>query len=209
MTKSKVGFVVLLMLAGCTAWHGPQMDAEDYPMKVGAVHIYTLGGFSDGDSMVETTLGTRRHDDRTIYVDSIAYFENGALNRTTEEYYYLSGYALYYYGEKSVGYLDEPIPMIEFTLYEGRSWFLDADDTLGSYYECIEYDTLWLGPEASRYRAFCIGHYNSEASGTIRYWYAPEVGLVKYGRSIPSGDSYSKEILEYYPAGIPEDTSGN
>lgn len=206
MKKIVFGLLVLLLVGGCSSWRGPEMEAEEYPLKTGAVHIYRLGGFSDGDSMVATTIGTRRHDDRTIYVDSVAFFEADSLKRTTEEYYYLSSGALYYYGDKSVGYLDEPIPMIRFTLYEGKTWYLDPDDTLGSYYECIDYDTLLLEP--GRYRTFCVGHYNTEASGTIRYWYAPDVGLVKYGRSIASGESCNKEILAYYSGGIPEDTTG-
>ncbi|MBD3284942.1 hypothetical protein GF359_01090 [candidate division WOR-3 bacterium] len=194
-------------LLACTSWRGPQMEAEEFPLKTGAVHIYKLDGFSDGDSMVVTTIGTRRHDDRTIYVDSVAYFNGDSLSRTTEEYHYLSNHGYYYYGDKSVGYLDDPVPMIKFSLYENRMWYLDPEDTLGAYYECTDYDTLWLEP--GRYRAFCVQHNDDAVSGVVRYWYAPDVGLVKYGRSVPYGDSYAKEILDYLPGGIPDDTTGD
>jgi len=203
MKKIVIALSLILMIA-CTAWHGPEMEAEEFPLKTGAVHVYKLDGFSDGDSMVVTTIGTRRHDDRTIYVDSVAYFEGDSLSRVTEEYHYLSGHGYYYYGDKSIGYLDEPVPMIRFPLYDGKTWYLDSDDTLGPYYTCTDYDTLWLEP--GRYRVFCVQHNDDAVSGTIKYWYAPDVGLVKYGRSIPYGDSYSKEILDYLPGGFTADS---
>ncbi|MBN2380526.1 hypothetical protein JXM67_12065 [candidate division WOR-3 bacterium] len=207
MKKITAAFLVLLVL-GCSGWRGPEMEAEEYPLKTGTVHIYQLKGFSSGDSMVSTVIGTRRHSssDRTLYVDSIAYFADDSFNYSIEEYYYLSGNHLYYYGEEG-SYLTEPIPLIAFPLYEGRFWYLDDEDTLGEYYECIEYDTIFLEP--GRYRTFCIEHSNTGSSGLVRYWYAPDVGLVKFSHSIPHGESQFKELLAYYPGGIPEDTTGD
>ena len=188
-----IGFI--LAAIACMPWTHPQMEAEDYPMKVGAVHIYRLEGHPQGDSMVVETIGTRRYDNRTIYIDSVAYFKNDSLSYSKEDYYALTDKYLYYYGNSATGYLKEPIPRLDFPLYEGKTWHEDPSDTLSTEWECISYDTLWLEP--GRYRTFRV---QPHISGNITsYWYAPDVGLVKLGQSDQSGTSWTQELLGYYP----------
>lgn len=199
---------LLIVIAGsaCMPWDENDLDSEEYPMHVGAVHIYRLEGFTQGDSMVITTVGTRRHDDHTIYVDSVAYFTDDTLNYSTETYYAITSSYLYYYGDEAIGLLDDPERIIDFPLYEGKLWYYEPGDTTGPYRECVGIDTLWLEP--GRYRAFCVEPSTSATGGKIvRYWYAPDVGLVKHGESDLTGNSKNMEILGYYPTGIPVDTT--
>jgi len=205
MKRTAFALVGLWAALACQGWRGPEMKAEEFPLKTGAVHIYLLKNFEAGDSMVVTTIGTTRRDKLTVHIDSVAYFENDSLKSAIKTYYALTGSHLYYYGDEAVGFLSDPIPLVEFPLYEGRMWYEDPDDTLGPYRECIDYDTVWLEP--GRYGAFCV-EYSSSSGGTItRYWYASGTGLVKFGQSVPSGPSLSQELVAYYPSGIPEDTT--
>ncbi len=201
MKKLLTVLFMLVALACSPPWEHPRLDAEDYPMKVGAVHVYRLEGHPQGDSLVVTTVGTEIYDHRTIYIDSTAYFKKDTFQFSREEYSSLTEYYLYYYGNSAVGYLKEPIRRIDFPLYEGKTWLDDPSDTLSPEWECVDYDTLWL--ESGRYRTFCV---QPPSSGSITsYWYAPGVGLVKLGQSDLAGTSWTQELLAYYPEG---DTTG-
>lgn len=205
--KKLVLIVSILLVLGCASWRGPTMDSEDFPMRVGAVHIYHLQGYSQGDSMVVTTLDKGLRDGRTIYRDSIAYFIGDSLNYSTKAYYELTDHYFYYRGDEAIGYIkDDPIKLIAFPLYEGRMWYEDPDDTLGDYWECVDYDDVWI--DSAYYEAFCVQPSNPSEGGISRYWYAVGVGLVKFGNSDLSGANSSKELLAYYPDGLPEDTTG-
>jgi len=205
--KKLILMVFVLAVIGCTSWRGPAMKSEDFPMDVGAVHIYRLQGYSQGDSMVVTTTEKGSKDGKTIYIDSIAYFIGDSLNYSIEAYYELTSNYFYYRGDDAIGYIKhDPVKLIAFSLYEGKMWYVDSDDTLGDYWECVDYDDVWI--DSTHYDAFCVQPFNPAEGGISRYWYASGVGLVKFGNSDLSGVSNSKELLAYYPDGIPEDTTG-
>ena len=205
--KKLVFIVFALAVASCASWRGPTMDSEDFPMRVGAVHIYRMQGYSQGDSMVVTTMDKGLRDGKTIYRDSIAYFIGDLLNYSTKVYYELTDNYFYYRGDETIGYLeDAPVPLIDFPLYEGKIWYEDSEDTLGKYWECVDYDDLWI--DLVHYEAFCVQPSNTGDGGIARYWYAKDVGLVKYGKSDLSGVSITQELVAYYPDGLPEDTTG-
>lgn len=210
--KKLVLIVSILLALSCAAWRGPKMDSEDFPMRIGAVHIYRLQGYSQGDSMIVTTLDKGLRDGKTIYRDSIAYFIGDSLNYSTKAYYELTDNYFYYRGDEAIGYIKyDPIKLIAFPLYEGRMWYEDPDDTLGDYWECVDYDDVWIDDQwidSAHYEAFCVQPSNTGDGGISRYWYAADVGLVKFGKSEVSGTSIAQELLAYYPDGLPEDTTG-
>ncbi len=198
--------IIAFIGLSCSHWVvSNNLKSDEFPMRVGAVHIYSLKGFTEGDSMVVTTVGTRRYHDHTIYIDSIAYFKDDSLKYSSEAYYAITSGYLYYYGDNAIGYLKDPIKLIDFPLYDGKSWFEDSEDTLGASWECVDYDTLWL--KQGRYRAFCVQPSKNGDAAITRYWYAPNVGLVKFGKSSLSGPSRNQEICAFYPNGIPKDTT--
>lgn len=216
LVKRIIPAIILLGLsAGCSHWHQPDMEAEEFPLFTGAVHIYKQEGeLSKIDSVVVTTIGTTRHDDLTLHIDSFAFFEADSFSFSRKEYYALTGSHLYYYGNSASGYEKEPIPLIKFDLYEGKTWEdprwedngNDSVEVQVPEWECVSYDTLWLAE--GRYRAFCVEAPQMSGSQTTRYWYAPAVGLIKYYDGEALGTATSRELLAYYPTGIPDAATG-
>ncbi len=193
-------WAVVFITMSCYPWEHPELNVEDFPLAVGAVHIYKLEGHSQGaDSLVITTIRTKRHDDRTIYVDSLAYFRNDTLFMNWEEYFAMDDGYLFYYGTNAIGYLADPFPYIDFPLSEGKSWHADLEDTMSAEWECVSYDTIQL--TQGLYRTFRVQSPN-QSGGITSFWYAPDVGLVKLGHS-DAGINWTQELVAHYPGGIP------
>lgn len=198
--KCKIlAFSIAVVLVGCYPWVHPQLNEEDFPIAVGMVHIYKLEGHPQNvDSLVVTTVRTKRYENHTIYVDSLAYFKLDTLSLHWEEYYALYNEYYFYYGTNATGYLADPIPYIDFPLSEGKTWHGDLEDTLSAEWECTSYDTIELSQ--GLYRTFRVQSPN-QSGGVTSYWYAPDVGLVKLGHS-DAGINWTEELVAFYPNGI-------